>query len=430
MLRLPNKNRISGLFLYCNKCKKHYSNDSFLIKNKDCNCWDNGTLVYKAKIHVPGTRHQVKCKVLNANNFHEALTEFLNFKTEIEKNNYQETEPIEVVCKPELVIDCMAFYIAYLRNEDVPSHKKKTRTEDHIKEVERYFKYFITAITKKKIDVTLLQISQINDSIVGILHEYLDEELHYKNKTYNKFMGLFRTFMSFNNEKYGYNLQNPFNKVSKQIGEMKIETITKKEFESLLSSIGPGNGISKLSTNEKKNVYKPWLKDAFKLGLFTGRRREEIVMIKFSDISLDGNEELSYIESNHFKINRAFNFNDESKRIVKIPINKRLKELLYELGYEKNKGKDIYILAPDETMKRETMMDLISKAFTHYYGQLGTGRKLQFKSLRKTYISSAYKMYGEKARIITRHSGIDVMQKHYIDSEMLREASDDFDVFN
>ena len=217
--------------------------------------------------------------------------------------------------------------------------------------------------------------------------------------------------------------------MSKQIGDMKIETITKTEFYSLIKIISPENGFVFLKTKEKKNLYKPWIKDAFKLGLFTGRRREEIVMMKFSDIKLNPSGELSFIESEHFKINRAFDLNDESKTAVRISITKRLKELLFELGYEKNKGTNKFILAPDEMMHRKTMMDLISKAFTHYYNLLGTGRNLQFKNLRKTYVSSAYKKYGEKARILTKHSGIDVMQKHYIDSEMLRDANDDFDVF-
>ena len=80
-------------------------------------------------------------------------------------------------------------------------------------------------------------------------------------------------------------------------------------------------------------------------------------------------------------------------------------------------------------MKRITMMDLISKAFTHFFNQIGSSKKLVFKNLRKTYVSSAYKHFGEKARILTKHASVEIIQKHYTDREILNEANSDFDVF-
>ena len=87
------------------------------------------------------------------------------------------------------------------------------------------------------------------------------------------------------------------------------------------------------------------------------------------------------------------------------------------------------ILAPDETMKRETMKDFISKSFTHYYSQLNTGKKIEFSDLRKTYISYLYAEFGDKARLITKHSGIEVMLKHYIDEKAVNDLTVGFDPF-
>ena len=100
------------------------------------------------------------------------------------------------------------------------------------------------------------------------------------------------------------------------------------------------------------------------------------------------------------------------------------------MGYEENKVKDIYILAPDEKMQRDSRKDLISKAFTHYFNQLGTGKKVELYDLRKTYISHLYATYGEKARILTKHSGMDVMFNHYIDQEVIAQVASDFEFFD
>jgi integrase len=432
MLKLPNKNRLPGMFLYCNVCKKHYSNDSSLNKKGKCKgkCIANNTVVYKAKLHIPGTKFGVRCKTLMANNFEDAQTEFIEFKSKISANDFQKIIIQENEIKPTLLIDCMAYYIAFLRNEGVPRYDVKIRTEKHINEVERYFKYVITCLSKNKIDVKIFQFENIDKRIVGIITEYIEDEKLFKNKTYNKFIGIMKLFHGYISKEYNYAISNPFDVRLKKLSEPVIETITKKEFEELLNKIKPENGITYLPrTKEKKNLYKDWLISAFKLGLLTGRRREEIVMLKFSDIKLDENDELSYIQSKHLKINRAFNHNKESETNVKISITKQLKVLLFELGYEKYKGQEKYILAPEETMKRITMMDLISKAFTHFYNQIGSSKKLVFKNLRKTYVSSAYKHFGEKARILTKHASVEIMQKHYIDREILNEANSDFDVF-
>ena len=70
------------------------------------------------------------------------------------------------------------------------------------------------------------------------------------------------------------------------------------------------------------------------------------------------------------------------------------------------------------------------KAFTHYFSQLGTGKKIGFYDLRKTYVSHLFASYGDKARIITKHSGMDVMFNHYIDQEVVSQVASDFEFFD
>jgi integrase len=166
------------------------------------------------------------------------------------------------------------------------------------------------------------------------------------------------------------------------------------------------------------------------LALLTGRRREETVSMRFNGIIENTDGELISIRVDDFKVNRSNDLSmKEAKKSIYVPIISPLKNLLLKLGYQENKGKDKYILAPDETMKRRTIMDFISKSFTHYYKQLNTGKDIKFYDLRKTYISHLYAKHGEKAKIITKHSGEDVMLNHYIDDKVIAEVAMDFELF-
>ena len=65
----------------------------------------------------------------------------------------------------------------------------------------------------------------------------------------------------------------------------------------------------------------------------------------------------------------------------------------------------------------------------HYYSQLNTGKKIEFSDLRKTYISYLYAEFGDKARLITKHSGIEVMLKQDIDEKVIKDLIVGFDPF-
>jgi len=191
-----------------------------------------------------------------------------------------------------------------------------------------------------------------------------------------------------------------------------VKTITKEEDEALLNIIDKENAIQVLSTGEKKHHYHPWLKFAIQLGLLTGRRRDEIVNLKFSDIKTDNEGNLLYIETEDYKVNRARdNLSDSSKKLIFIPITKTLKKLIYKKGYDKYKWTDTYLLAPEKTKYRDTLKNQMSKGFSHYYNQLNTGRNLTFKCLRKTYITHLALSIGLNAKVVTRHSGEDVIIK-------------------
>lgn len=154
-------------------------------------------------------------------------------------------------------------------------------------------------------------------------------------------------------------------------------------------------------------------------------------MMKFSDIILDQNECPIFIRVEHFKLNRIRNIQDEEgKDYLMIPVTKELRDLLMEMGYHEFKGTDTFLIAPTEGIKRSVIMDLISRSFSHFYRLLKTGRALQFKCLRKTYITQLFMKFGDDTKILTHHSGMEVIKKHYLDTKPLLESVKDFSVFD
>ena len=185
-----------------------------------------------------------------------------------------------------------------------------------------------------------------------------------------------------------------------------------------------------LSTGENKYHYFPWLKFAIQLGLLTGRRRDEIINFKYSDIKCGSDGEMLLLESEDQKVNKAKgNFSEESKKLIYIPLTGTLKKLIIENGYEQYKGTASYLLAPEKTSNRETLKNQMSKGFSHFYKLLETDRQLTFKCLRKTYITHLALSLGLNARVVTRHSGDDVLIKHYLDEKVLSKVAENFEVF-
>jgi integrase len=213
----------------------------------------------------------------------------------------------------------------------------------------------------------------------------------------------------------------------------KVTTISQKNFYNLLKVVTPENGIKTLSTGERKNLYKDWLINAFWLGLFTGGRREAVINLKWSGIRVDEKKVPSYINVSDYKYNQSKSdvVSEDEKKVDSLVIYKEFYKYLIKLGYEKHKGSERYILAPETNMKRETMKDFISKAFTHFAQIIEPEEKLEFKHLRKTFATAAYNQFGDEANFITGHEGIGVMQKHYLNKKAIqKKARESFKIFD
>lgn len=433
-LIIDKRDKVKGLFTYCQKCQR-------LIDNRKCGktgkrlitCRNVDKHMFKAIVTIPGTEGtKRKTKIFKTRNLELAIQLKHDFVNSLIVNDYQTTTVIsesENRPKPVLLIECMAMYIGYLNNEGVVEHKVKVRTEKHIKEVEYYFEKFCRCLLKHNIDHTLFKTNQLNDRIVALFHNYLLEDMNYANKTYNKIIALFRQFFNWLNENRGYELRNPFKEVIRRKVILNKEVLSMDEFEKLISIINENNGYQVYPSGERKNRFKPWLINAFQLALETGLRREEFMLLKFSDIDYDKSGLPQFLKIENFKVNRQKGLDSKVGEKKYVPITKSLQILLIDLGYDEYKDSDRFLLGGNEKSSRATLIDFVSKAFTHFWKQTGFEKKVQLKSLRKTYLTALVEHFGDKAPIISNHSGIAVLKKHYVNDKQLVLATKDFSVF-
>lgn len=432
-LIIDKKDKVSGLYTYCGKCKR-------LIENRICSvtgkrlgtCKNTDQHGFKAIVSIPGTDSKKrKTRIFNTRNLNDAIRLKLEFEEELQSNDYQSTT-IHVdtpIARPELLIECMAMYLGYLNNEGVETHMVKVRTAKYIWEVENYFEKFCRSLKKNGIDHTLFKVSQLNDKVVALFHTFILDDLRHSNKTYNKMIALLRQFVDWLNNKKGYDLVNPFRSVQRRRENVNKTVVTLDEFDRFLEVITPENGFQVLPSGERKNRYRTWLSDCFKLALETGLRREEFMTLRFSNIVSDQEGNPIFIEVDNYKVNRIKGGDAFHGQKKFVPITKGLMDLLIAAGYEKYRDSETYVIGNDEKPSRQTLIDVVSKAFSHFWKQTGIEKDVQLKHLRKTYLTALVEHFGDKAPVISNHSGIDVLMKHYVNDQHLVTAAKGFSVF-
>ncbi|MBP6755788.1 MAG: tyrosine-type recombinase/integrase [Bacteroidia bacterium] len=401
-LKLP-KSPHTGLKIYCHKCKRD---------NPTCNHYDIQR--YKVRIHVPGTKNKKITKVLKSTIYNDAVVEAIIIEKELKTNNFQKVVVSEIG-NDYSISDAVIRYNQYLSGNYEFSQFVKNISDDHRKECVKFCRYFCNTFKGKK-DIQITRIVEVTKSDVARFYSWADA--HYNSeKSFNKCLGALKAFFKFLIEIEDVQMKNPFASYeAKKAIKKNVETLTKDEFDSVISVIDTANPIIKLGgKGEKKNLYRFYLKDGFKLFLLTGGRREEVVELKWSDIltKIDGTK---FFKIDNKKVNRQ---KDTDEYVKYLPINHDLFELLIKLGYNEKKTTNDFILYPDRKVKSITIMNDLSKAFTHYKKEAGITKTVSLKNLRKTYITWLRLVTGKDTGLLTSHGGEQVLIDHYIDSTIL-----------
>lgn len=434
----PSKRIEKGLTVYCNKCKTNVSDLCVETGKSLKQCPFGDRHVFKDYVFVPGQGNKRMVKVFRTRDLDEARKMAIDFSREVKQgikaieNGLPEKKREEN--KPQLLKHGMSRYIGILNNdpEIVPEFRRVEFSKSHIDDVKRSFKYFKRSMEQSGYDFNCIGVNDIDDKMLANFHRHLLQELQLSNRTYNKIISILSTMYNQLREE-NIVVKNPFKDIPRKAVVANVETISEEEYEAMLDIIQKPE-LGKCKTGQEvKDLFRPWMHEAIELGMMTGRRNEEVVQMQWENILLKEDGELGCIKVPDFKVNRQRGSEGENIKYIFVPISEELKDLLMRMDYEKYKGSDKYILAPEETMNREMLNRFMSRSFSHYHKQLKTGRELSYKVLRKTYITALTRFMGgaENSRLVTKHSGTQVMEQHYIDPKVMAlTAPGGFKVFN
>ena len=446
--KLP-QSKHKGMSIYCSKCRAYFTWTSKTIINDDgktqkreplcgltkrtySSCKFPDKQRFRVRVYVAGKQTPVS-KTLDAQRYDDAVIEAIEFRNSIKEYATEGLKENQGLSKRIYLIDAQAKFIDFLNNIDVPLHKHIERSREYIEKTALSFRNFNDVLLKRGVQIELMLLNNINDTHVGYFHSYLLEVLNHKPTTYNTKMGILNGFFKWTLENYEEVIKkNPF------AGFKSLEhltdnlTITKGEFDDLLTVITKERGVyfAGKKGQYKRNAYKPYLKNAFKLLLHTGSRREEAVIMKWNMIHFVEDTPM-YLEVPNLKVKRKKGKGFDANVAPKIiPITEELWEILKDMGAADKIGQDQYIIPRKAKAKYETIANQLTLSFTHYYRLLNTGRDISLKHLRKTYLSYLKLAMGDDTKSMSSHATDEVLNNHYIDFRIIAKATREFSIFN
>ena len=408
-LKIPKAYITKGLYIYCNRCKKIITDrKGQYIGQETCKHFEEQ--VYKSVVYPQGAK-TAKTKVIPTRVITEARKLHIEFEEQVKKGETIKSEIITGIKheKPTSVKGCIGLYLAYLlqsSEDEVPTA--------HQKQVQKYILEFARFLKIKELNLDTLGIGEIEPKYIKLFLTHLEKK--YGSTTVNRYLTLLKGFFNYLIYVEGFQIINPFQREKHKPTFHRPISFPINQLSSFLESIDPDKGMKTYVEKVRKNLHRSYLREVILLALFTGRRREGLVTMKFKEITQDEFGKPKYITTNDIKFNKRYRlFHENDKKKIIIPVSLELEELLYSLGYEENKGTDKYIIATNSKEQRDTIMNLVSKAFSHYWKQFSKEEHVNFKALRKTYINEMLARFGDRAKIITHGGSNDVINKHYAD---------------
>lgn len=464
MKKVPAIFKGCGIRIHCLKCRSEVT-DTCLTKGKSIStCQYKDKHKFKLVVHIPGTNCGKRTRLINAVSFEAAMAELAKFKQELLSNNFSvsnsenaivpQTDPsqiqtqvlvqnnIQIIEAPHvisplqispskfLLVDYIAQYLDFISGVNTPFHLLRKLSRDHIKETERVVERFCTSLKKNNYNLETLDLSSIGQDEVGIFCNYIISDL--KLSSYNKPCAIMKAFFNWCIQIKDCDIKNPFFKMRLTIAPKKEKTaITQTEFRALLNAITFENGKAILPNGKPINHFHPWLSVAFRLALETGLRAEEVVTLKFNNICelKKGVMAFKLINLKVWRIKTGEDQAQINKYVKYVPITSSLNDLLLECGYLCYQGTDTYIIPFPEGSNLNYVQDVISRSFTHYIKQVSP-RKIEYKDLRKTYITAITMVLGDKAKLFTGHSDDAVIQKHYLADSVLMAGLGNLSIFD
>lgn len=410
-MNLKIKKNDYGLRVYCTKCKKQYN-----YHNEMCGHYYNQH--YKSIVQFNNTR---KTKMFKIRDFDEALTSAIQFKKDVKNGVHVKSQKSKEVDVNSLsIMDAAEMFLKFKNGIEVPEHLKQKLDKDYLSNLQFTIQQLINILRENRVNVENTNIKDLNDIHVGYWYKYMID--NYALTTLPSKLKIVKCFINHIINHVGVFMRNPFLKVKLKTPEYDTSGVTKQEFNAVLDAVDNKNQYHQLGgkRQEVKNCYRPYLKDGFKLALYTGLRREELVTLSWNDIFYSEKSNCLMLVVDNLKVERITGKKFKSKYI---PINEDLLKILKDLGYNDLKDSELFILHPTRKVKHSTIIDALSKGFSHYYNQAFPELKpKKFKTLRKTYLSYLNKSVGDEMIELSSHSGMKILDKHYLDPEIVAKG--------
>lgn len=403
-----------GLKVYCPVCEREYT-----IKNIG-NCNHPERQYYKSIVYTKGNSRKTLSH--ESKDWEEALIEAIKFKRDVKASKPNLSQNLKKSEDPNSIsiIDGANMFLNFKHDINVQIHQRRNLSRNYLSSIQLYVGQFIDAMREAGFEVERMPISNINEVHVGIW--YMKMTSHYAKGSWNGPIRALRAWIDFMKDRKKVDMFNPFKDAKLVQTENAVEVITKEEFEAVCDAVQNLSPWAYLGgkTTKRKNRYRPYLIDAFKLALYTGLRREEFLTLTWSDIHLV-NDELGYmIITDNIKVERITGMKYKKKYV---PVGEELHQLLLELGWDELGDTDNFIIEPLRRASTETLMGNCSKAFSHYYKQAFPGRRVkQLKVLRKTYLTQLARQVGDDVIVFSSHSGTKVLEDHYFDKKLLAKG--------
>jgi len=352
-----------------------------------------------------------RSKLLKSKVYADALVEGIEFRRRIE-NGVEETTPNRFKMN---IAEALVYFDQYLKGETQYAHLKKEVSDKHRKELIKYCTLFAKSL-KNNHNLRKMKPGDVRNNDVSIFYRELG--IKYPNpKTFNKVLTSITSFYKFLIEIEELYIKNPFkNCVRKQVLKGDNLILTKDEFEKIITAVESKSSFQQTRTNGRRNyMYETWMGNAFKLFLFIGGRREEVLSLKWSDI-IQGNNGVKFFQFRNLKVERLGNKNTPKKFS---PINEDLLKILKEMGYDKIKGKNVKLIDPENTYIINTIMEKVSRSFSHFRQAAGIETPFTLKHLRKTYLTWVFHNMGSDTRLLSSYTSMKVLENHYINPLLL-----------
>ena len=436
ILKIVDSKKTQGLKLFCASCRSEVGTTNVCIETKKSlrTCPNSHHHAFRVVVYEPNS-YKRRVKVLKTKDIDVAIKEAVQFREEVKSGKYQNNEIKNEIIKPEekaplTLIESMTYYISHLSGERGPAHTLHVRSTHHRNDVQNNMVMFAQVIKQNGVDPAKLSVYDITQNMIGYFHDYLWNTKKYKPKTYNRCINNVSGLFTYLNKFEGQNIRNPFDTVIRKRPIQKEPTfIEPHELQALLKIIKVESGKQILKSGNTKQRYFPFISIGIKLAYLCGLRREALVSLRYNSIKEDAEGRPILITSKNIKVNKILHIEDsENQHTITTPVTPQLRRVLEEeLNYSQNRGSDKFLI--ESNLKRENIVDILSKSFSHYWAQLGLEKKAEFADLRKSFINKMQLAMGDNARLVTGHQSNAVMDKHYLNKELFLKIASNKDIF-